>query len=414
MKYIWNDNWINPYESAWNIGEKIFAANVSANIYNQMMGVSVTGISINYSKDGLLYSRGPFNSSFVPYFMQDGVDFFDIFSSESYYLSKKIRYCPECAKYGYHSIFHQLIYMDKCIIHNRKLHYLCTCNNSGIIEWKTNRHNSPFSCRMCCKVLPYPEVAEGIVNKWSNAKRLNKVKPSSEIKHIYTVDLIYMMDNHDIDRRRLTDKQLNLLLNITKGVKIDSLPKPILISDINMADEHLLFLAEKIQDYLVTNYGVSYCKKQFCLLGRYMSKESYSNFDFDIIAAFYLMGELLCKNHLDRIYPVNFLGIPDWFDSSYNELLDCIDKCFLRKINMEIPRYTAANSFERKNYRTYAIVNYMYKIYATIRYKEIKEHLINSSEDNYPVNPNNITIKAENKYPIFIILEMCNGKLLLY
>jgi hypothetical protein len=37
-------------------------------------------------------------------------------------VSKRLRYCPECLKTGYHGIFHQLPWFDQCLIHGIKIH----------------------------------------------------------------------------------------------------------------------------------------------------------------------------------------------------------------------------------------------------------------------------------------------------
>ena len=66
------------------------------------------------------------------------------------------------------------------------------------------------------------------------------------------------------------------------------------------------------------------------------------------------------------------------------------------------------------NYKTFILVNYMYKIYTKIRYQEIKIQLTNSKEDDYPLNSHNIPIKDTSNYPVFLILELYDGKLLLY
>lgn len=406
MKYAWNDEWVNPYESAWNIGEKIYASNISARIYNELMGVTTSGIKINYNSNCLLYSKGIIKSAFIPRFMQDGTSFFKAFKGNSYYFSTKLRYCPECAKHGYHSIFHQLIYLDRCIIHNDTLLNLCDCNDSGIISGKRKLH-IPFSCKNCGAHMPYPEVADGIINKWHNTNQF-KILPSVEVKNIYTVDVF--IGEITIQRERLTSKQLEVLQNITMGKSLNEFPTPELVEDIDSINTPLLFLANEIQDHIIEKYGKEYCEEQFYLLRRYRSASAYEYFDFTIIAAFYLMGELLCESNLDRIYPVNFNVLPFEFDNYYTGLLEGIQRYFLRDKNCHIPQCY----LDRIKYKTYKVVNRIYKAYATERYHEIKRALINSSPMNYPLNSNYIPFEADSNYSIYLILETNAGKLYLY
>lgn len=63
------------------------------------------------------------------------------------YMRDTLYYCPKCIKLGYHSIAHQINFLDKYIFHNIPLNYQCpNCNkeSSYIINFKNKE--SAFKC----------------------------------------------------------------------------------------------------------------------------------------------------------------------------------------------------------------------------------------------------------------------------
>ena len=146
------------------------------------------------------------------------------------------------------------------------------------------------------------------------------------------------------------------------------------------------------------------------MLQRYVSKTHYNSFDFKIIAAYYTIGDLIYEENLDRIYRTEKMLLAAKYDSFYNPILDCIQYDFLKHLNINFPM----TYLDGLNCKTFVLVNYMYKIYTKIRYQEIKMQLIDSKEDDYPLNSYSIPIKDTSNYPIFLILELYDGILLLY
>lgn len=395
--YTWSDNWIHPYESAWNIGEKLYAANVSKELYNRIINVSQNGIKMNYSSKLLSYLKGPVKSDFFEPFLQSSQVILNQLFDKEYYTLSQTRYCPECAKLGYHSVIHQLSFMDKCFIHNQKLVFLCDCEYSSALVWKCKEH-LPFSCVKCGAKMPYPEVSDGIMNKWKNEIIFSKLVPSLEIKQIYTVDVMY--DNSS-RRGTLSSIQRDVLKRVLFEESIERFPKPLLICNQNKYDKHLSFLAKEIQNYIIEKYGEEKCKEQFYLLERYVNADSYSKFQFDIIAAFYLMGELLKESYLDRIYPVQFGGMTAKNDYYNNILLLSVNKLFL-------------HHKKQTKYNIYEIINYIYKEYAIIRYSEIRNALTSSEATDYPIYGYHIPVGSNKVYPVYIIIETKDELLRLY
>lgn len=48
--------------------------------------------------------------------------------------SINIVYCPDCIKYGYHAIFHQLPWMEKCLIHGNALQIMDGAHNGSYVR----------------------------------------------------------------------------------------------------------------------------------------------------------------------------------------------------------------------------------------------------------------------------------------
>ena len=70
---------------------------------------------------------------------------------KEYLYSSDFKYCPECMKKGYHSIFHQLSFLDTCMFHNVPLETRCPyCSNKfegNYIDIKSRAYNCPHCGR---------------------------------------------------------------------------------------------------------------------------------------------------------------------------------------------------------------------------------------------------------------------------
>ena len=409
QSYTCDINWFNKYESAWNIAEKIYAVNVSHNLYNKLMGITLNGKKCNYQPTLLAYTKGSFKTTTCEIFnyISYEIPIINKFTDFRYYVSKKIRFCPVCSQYGYHSFMHQLTFMDKCFIHNRRLKYLCECDESYIIAWK-RPSSEPFTCIHCKKRIPYPEIANGIISKWSNYIMFNYFDTSilNMIKNVFIVDIKYVTSCYDsVSLLSMTQKEV--LRKIMMGERFESFPEP--RYEDNMFEDvySLHFVAKEIEDYLLDNFDFLMCKQQYYSIERYVNKDTYTQFNFDIISGYYLMGELLGRYKLDRLYPVEFGKIGAQSDYYYNEIFRCINSQFLSKIGKGIAFSPSIN-----DYKTYRIVNYMYDKWVTERYNEIKKCLVKATPTNYPTNPTSIDYDCN--YSPFLIIVLSDNSMLLY
>ena len=105
-----------PYETLWGKREKFCFLNVCSHRgFKYILSHSVDGgdystrLRKGYNKiilfeKQLLDKKVPFEKNHL----------------RSYFLPK-LKYCPECIRKGYHSIFHQYLFMERCFIDNQVL-----------------------------------------------------------------------------------------------------------------------------------------------------------------------------------------------------------------------------------------------------------------------------------------------------
>lgn len=144
-KFTWRKEWICDYESPWSIFEKFKYANSITNkeLYD-LFGKTIS----NHNR---IYGINNFSSyTTLRAFDNDKLkDAFEVDIRRMNYLNNKkvfgaflktelpdkfikneLNWCPECIKFGYHSIWHQNIFFNRCFIHNIELVYHCPrCKN---------------------------------------------------------------------------------------------------------------------------------------------------------------------------------------------------------------------------------------------------------------------------------------------
>jgi len=118
--YTWREDWIDKYESSWNINEKF-------KYLNQIPGknkVSDQNLDIDdYIEKkigGLLKNRANLSLKDLSYLGINNLNSF---------ILPKFRFCPLCIREGYHSYFHQFSIINICPFHHADLLNRCPqCN----------------------------------------------------------------------------------------------------------------------------------------------------------------------------------------------------------------------------------------------------------------------------------------------
>lgn len=157
--YTWNKKWIWKYQSIWCTIERFKYSNeLTENNFKKHIKSSPRKITI-FNSSSLYMSKYYFNEKIlIELFEKDVFEYiksslkevfgslYNIYDIEKYMI-KEWRFCPKCIKKGYHSIFHQLNFYDKCIYHDIPLENKCPNCNKVKPYVLGNRNNIPaFTC----------------------------------------------------------------------------------------------------------------------------------------------------------------------------------------------------------------------------------------------------------------------------
>ncbi|MBK5261039.1 MAG: hypothetical protein JJE17_00520 [Peptostreptococcaceae bacterium] len=151
---IWNNCIIQPYETFHSIASKIcflnFCAPYDLNI-DMTDNFQVSSKRFTEPWKNLYSILGDKTISDVK--MSQDV-FWGIFMNSLKYntenlLCNEFKVCPKCIETGYHSLLHQLTFMDKCFIHGIKLVTECPKCHSKSFEWIKDISSRAYTCRKC-------------------------------------------------------------------------------------------------------------------------------------------------------------------------------------------------------------------------------------------------------------------------
>lgn len=162
-KYTWNRDWIWPYESPWGIIEKFKLANSAQdkdilellgtdNVRNKTKKFYTFRERDLISLEGLdgekLIEILGFNIKEIYRNNRDAIiGAMPKFDNNDLYFDKYLKVCPECIKFGYHSIFHQLTFISECPFHGSKLINECPdCKRIIVYQLNDRYTSSPFVC----------------------------------------------------------------------------------------------------------------------------------------------------------------------------------------------------------------------------------------------------------------------------
>lgn len=159
--YTWNNKWILPYESIWSIVEKFkYSNSLTSRQFGKCIGAKKDRNTIFIYTSMYACNNSIDKNLFIQVLDKDV--FYKVNSELQFllgsiynvpdlikYMAKEWRYCPECIKLGYHSICHQLVFFNRCIIHNIELKTKCPACTNGLpyyIEYSSARCGFKCSC----------------------------------------------------------------------------------------------------------------------------------------------------------------------------------------------------------------------------------------------------------------------------
>lgn len=158
--YTWDESWVLPYESIWSLLHKFSALNLISLLDCKKLfkpecthGEIITELGGKLSFDKLnriLAIGGGLDKNLVHKIIHQ--------SDRPWLLSPHFRTCKTCLSYGYHCVFHQIMLIKKCPIHQTQL-TIISCESCGHVDRYDGLGgygNSPYSCPKCARKYWHP------------------------------------------------------------------------------------------------------------------------------------------------------------------------------------------------------------------------------------------------------------------
>lgn len=185
---LWNNEWIQEYESVWGILEKFKLANsINGHELLSIIGdsetrkkISLQTVSVNSTEIVKMSHLSP--SRLGKYF---GVDLHNyneklVYSAIHVFPDKTeiasifypaLSYCPICIREGYHSIFHQIKLFEYCAFHpTEKLKLTCPNCDEIFREYSVGKKEEAFFCHECKRPIINNLSFQNIKPFWKNHK----------------------------------------------------------------------------------------------------------------------------------------------------------------------------------------------------------------------------------------------------
>lgn len=213
MAYNWKNNWIWRFESIWCSIEKFKYANELTNIDIGRLLNSSKSLNKNiYIHSSLYIANNRVDIKSLENLLEK--DVFDDLNKDlktflgplynnldiEKYILEKFRYCPKCIEQGYHSIFHQINFFNKCIFHDIQLQTKCaSCESTYEYVVKYSGMNTGFLCNC-----GYSPISNNSIDKnfkiWDKTENFTLSRDIKNIKHdnnkyIYSSFKYYMYKN---------------------------------------------------------------------------------------------------------------------------------------------------------------------------------------------------------------------------
>ena len=202
LEYCWRPNLVFPYESLWSLLQKFALWNVCSisaivrhfgKSNSRLKGGSLQNLNVLIKlyldkeklRQKLPISEGTVNKSVAQYYLLP--------KEIPFFVSPVLRFCPACISVGYHSIYHQFLFFEKCPIHN--ILHETKCRYCGsFIETNFNATNfkKPYSCPTCLEsLLSYKLSSLGnrFISAKNNLEKIEKILVTRRRKYPKTMDL---------------------------------------------------------------------------------------------------------------------------------------------------------------------------------------------------------------------------------
>ncbi|REE67302.1 hypothetical protein A8990_1437 [Paenibacillus taihuensis] len=194
LKLTWDPAWMNPFESHWSIIEKIKYANAITSLdFVRLYGTRNFKGKLRNQHKGLFHFIGIDHnllfesistdlSRHTEYYLNKMTGMFSWVKTDRL-LRKEFSFCDDCLSMGYHSLFHQFIFLNKCPFHLSPLSNSCKyCGGMFSCDKHNHKSKNGFQCS-CSNYFVEPKF-----NTWSDWQ-MNLTIKNTLVERWVTMDL---------------------------------------------------------------------------------------------------------------------------------------------------------------------------------------------------------------------------------
>lgn len=319
---IYSKAWIRPFESIWSIIQNIKLVNT---ICDKDLASTLSwnaNVKEHYVQDLATYSQTHVNTKkiieilHIPENQFHPMDQIVISNNQNDIIRNNVRICPVCMKkYGYHSYYHQLSWIDKCPWHD------CKLEDTEVFYGIMNKSDYCFGLKanQLPAEVPLPCMRENIL--------LNEID-----LNLHTIKQVIVLKDQYSEMKLVSDwRNSNSRKRIYQaGESIKNLYLNILVSETNSNPNKDVILAQiikKSKDGLLDKQNVSYVydSNYFTfsylqrLLLQYKDKRTISDIQLEDIFEFY-EEEATDAYHALLMFAINLTkssNVADAFRSAY-------------------------------------------------------------------------------------------------
>lgn len=416
--YIWKKDWIISYESLWGIIEKFKYINclesLNTKVFNLKVGSALMRDEYNYTfRNNIIYTPQELSKKFGIF--QYHYDYLKPFKNNKIeeYMDTKLKVCPVCIKYGYHSFIHQFAFERKCFIHQdtnlirTEQNYYIQNNKRTAYEFLKSENIEVLSSdEMLTKIIYDKTFLNQSVSKAANIKKYNILQLNNTENNIYFNDFMtnemkeFIHDSY----WGLHQKHKEPVFVIKKEYGNE------IWEDINYTDseDSLSVSVPKSKFGWLSNYAYSFIENMLNTIDKYKLKKTASELRNSYIEKYYADFELE-KYDYDSIAVLITMAIISG-NTTPNHIGDIYYTFHPRNRTRSYLFYQIQNRINEAELNSYRVIYIeLFKCLLNYIYQSVKEK---AYKDEY-TGLCNTEIVCEIKYPIFLTVED-NEKIFLY
>jgi site-specific recombinase XerD len=150
QRLVWHQGSVLPYSSLWSVVHRLSYLNLLNAVDLRYFGLRQHGYA---GMNSLITNYKVIDIPSLAQAMQEPMGLFRHSTLESLspwthhlFQIHSLRFCPDCLKHGFHSIFHNLLLLSRCPIHETPLEDRCVCGRSISACLNSDLYLQPGQC----------------------------------------------------------------------------------------------------------------------------------------------------------------------------------------------------------------------------------------------------------------------------